>query len=291
MGHTVGMIFDPHIVHGDRRDHDGVAVVRKAIDRLNAEDPDWTVIGGDIRSFVTPAEIDRESVVDWGGWDGDPTNKYYRKDYPKAKALFEDRLDGEYRVIRGNNDRPIDVFRSYFPRVEHPPWSAAVADGVRYVFLDSNPDPGYHLLDERQNFISAPQLSMLDRLMDTAPEMPTFVFCHAPLAKHPEFGPEWDVGKQSAYYVTTNLASVQHRLERGNTVVVNTGHYFGGEGRGAVNVGGIEYVNARHLVKGSNPEYGGDVRWMDVDVERQAATVWYYDVGADETGKLVTATW
>lgn len=291
MVHTVGMIFDPHIVHGGRRDHDGVAVARRGIEKLNEVGVDWTLLGGDLRSFVAPAEADRDGIVDWGGWDGDPENKYYRKDYPKAKALFDDELESEYQVIRGNNDRPVDVFREHFPADEHPPWFHVTEDEVRYVFLDSNPDPGYHLFEERQNFVSAPQLSMLDRLMDEDPEIPTFVFCHAPLAKHPEFGPDWDVGKESAYYVTTNLPSVQSRLERGNTVIVNTGHYFRGEGRGAVTVNGIEYVNARHLVQGSDPDYGGDVRWMRVDPAAQEATVRYYDVGASETGELVTATW
>ena len=291
MVRTIGLLFDPHIVHGGRRDHDGVAVVKKAIEKLNEVGVDWTLIGGDIRSFVAPAEKGRTGSIDWGGWDGETTNKYYRNDFRKAKDLFDAELTSDYRVIRGNNDRPLAVFRDYFPAHAHPPWGTQIDDGARYVWLDSNPDLGYHLYDERQNFVSAPQLSMLDRLMDRDPTIPTFVFCHAPLAKHPEFGPDWDIGKESAYYVTTNLPSVQARLERGNTIIVNTGHYFRGEGRGAVNIEGIEYVNARHLVQGSDPSYGGDVRWMRVDSEARQAEVMYYDVGADETGSLVSATW
>lgn len=96
--------------------------------------------------------------------------------------------------------------------------------------------------------------------MDDDPEVPTFVFCHTPLTKHRGISDGWDVDKGSAYWVTLNYRSVQHVLERGNTGVVNTGHYYGGEDRESRTVDGIEYVTARHLVCGSDPDYGGDVR-------------------------------
>jgi hypothetical protein len=290
MVRTVGLLFDPHIVAGDRRSHDGVAVVTRAIEKLNEVGVDWTLIGGDFRSF-NPPHPSLHGTDWWGSWDGDQSNYYWREDFRKAKALFDDRLEGPYYAIRGNNDRPLSVFREFFPEEEYPQWFWFVDDGARYVFLDSNPDPGYHLLDERQNFVSAPQLSMLERLMDADADIPTFVFCHTPLTKHRDISDGWDVGKGSAYWVTLNYPSVQHILERGNTVAVNSGHYYGGEGRESKTVDGIEYITARHLVHGSDPEYGGDVRWMTIDAESETAEVRYYDVGADEEGTLVTSTW
>lgn len=291
MTRTIGMVYDPHITAGDRRKHDGVATVTQALEKLNEVGVDWTVIGGDVRSLATPAVIDESSPVDWGGWDGQEENAYYRNDFQKAKALFEKVLDSPYYVIRGNNDRPLPIYQSVFSQKDHPRWGHFIDDGARYVFLDSNPDIGYHMLNERQNFVSAPQLSMLDRMMDEEPEIPTFVFCHAMLAKQPGYGPNWDTGLKGAYYVTTNYPSVQFRLERGNTIIVNSGHYYGGEDRGAVNVDGIEYVNARHLVHGGDPEYAGDVRWMEVDTESNKATVRYYNLEDDSEGTLVSTTW
>lgn len=290
MQRTIGLLYDPHIVAGDRRAHDGVAVVRCAIDRLNEVGVDWTLVGGDFRSFNPPLP-DHEERDWWGSWDGDPDNYFWRADFRKAKALFDEELDGPYYAIRGNNDRPLEVYREFFPAAEYPRWFWFEDAGARYVFLDSNPDPGFHLLDERQNFVTAPQLSMLERLMDDDPEIPTFVFCHAPLAKHREIRAGWDEGRGGSYWTALNYRSVQHVLERGNTVLVNSGHYYGGEDRGVRRVDGIPYVNARHLVHGSDPAYGGDVRWLRVDSAARQATVHYYDVGADEEGELVTAEW
>ena len=56
-------------------------------------------------------------------------------------------------------------------------------------------------------------------------------------------------------------------------------------------VEGIEYVNARHLVAGSDPEYASDVRWMTVETDARKATVRCYDVGAETDGIITTATW
>jgi hypothetical protein len=290
MRRTIGLIYDPHIVAGGRRAHDCVDVVERGIERINEVGVGWTLVGGDFRSFNPPLPEIGETDW-WGTWRGDPENRYWRDDFRKAKALFDDRLDGHYYAIRGNNDRPLSVYREFFPEDEFPRWYWFEDGGARYVFLDSNPDLGHHILDERQNFVSAPQLSMLERLMDDDPEIPTFVFCHAPLTKHRDVSDGWDQGKGSGYWVTLNYRSVQHVLERGNTVVVNTGHYYRGEDRDCKTVEGVEYVNARHLVHGSDPDYGGDVRWMTVDTEARTAEVQYYDVGADEDGTLVTATW
>lgn len=123
------------------------------------------------------------------------------------------------------------------------------------------------------------------------PEIPTFVFCHTSLTKHRGISDGWDVGKGSAYGVPLNYPSVQHVLERGNTVIVNTGHYYGGEGCSLNPVEGIEYATGRHFVHGAEPEYGGDVRLFFVDSEARTAEVRYYDVDDDEEGTLVTPNW
>jgi hypothetical protein len=291
MTRTIGFLCDPHIVGGDRRDHDGVAQARGAIEKLNEVGVDWTLLGGDLRSFTVPTAEESSPYTGWGTWNDDADNYHFREDYAKAKRLFDEELDSEYFVIRGNNDRPLAVFREFFPEDEFPLWYWFVDGGVRYVFLDSNPSEGYHILDERQNFVSAPQLSMLERLMDDDPEIPTFVFCHTPLAKHTEIRDDWETGRMGAQFITLNYLSVQRVLERGNTVMVNTGHYYGGEGRGHKCVEGIEYVNARHLTHSHDAEYAGDVRWITVDEDEQTATVHFYDVGADEEGTIVTTSW
>jgi len=291
MARTIGLLYDPHVVGGDRRDHDSVAIVRRAIEKLNDVGVDWTLLGGDLRSFTVPTPEENAPYTGWGDWNGDPANYHFRADFARAKRLFDDELDGEYFVIRGNNDRPLSVFREFFPEEEYPLWYWFADGGVRYVFLDSNPSPGYHILDERANFVSAPQLSMLERLMDDDPDAPTFVFCHTPLAKHTEVKGDWETRRMGAQFVTLNYLSVQHVLERGNTVLVNTGHYYGGEGRGCKEVEGVEYVTARHLVHGHDPDYAGDVRWMTVDADARTAEVHYYDVGADEEGTITSASW
>lgn len=283
----VGLLYDPHIVaNPDRRAHDGVAVVERAMAKLNEVGVDWTVIGGDLRSFVSR---DPEKV-DWGGWDGDSEDYYYRSDFERAKSLFDEHLD-TYYVIRGNNDRPLGVFREVFPRDEYPLYFHFEDDAARYVFLDSNPSQGYHHLQETQSYVSSPQLSMLESLMDDDSEIPTFAFVHAPLAKHTELMADWETGIGPAYRLTLNHPSVQRVLERGNTVFVNSGHYYPDEGRGSIRIEGVEYVLARHLVHSPEPDYAGDVRWLDVDTDAGTASVHYYDVGADEEGVISHRTW
>lgn len=65
MVRTIGMLFVPHVVAGDRRAHDGVDVVRRAIEKLNDVGVDWTVVGGDVRSFNPPIPTVEET-----GWWG-----------------------------------------------------------------------------------------------------------------------------------------------------------------------------------------------------------------------------
>jgi len=285
----IGLVFDPHMsADPPRYALDGVSVVSDAIDKLNEVGVDWTVIGGDLRHMIFPSQGDTQ----WGTWHGEPENYYYRRDFAKVKDLLDSALDSEYFPIRGNNDRPIRVYREFFPAEEYPLWYWFVDDGARYVFLDSNPHEGYHTLTEVQNFVSAPQISMLERLMDEDPELPTFVFNHAPLAKHTELRDDWATGfKGAGYYLTLNHLTVQRVLERGNTVFVNSGHVYEDCGRGSRAVNGIEYVLARHLVHDEDPDYGGDVRWMTVDTDDQTAAVHYYDVGSETEGTIVRAEW
>ncbi|WP_137285429.1 metallophosphoesterase family protein [Halorussus salinisoli] len=288
---TIGLLFDLHVMSDthaecERREYDGVSRARRACEKLNEVGVDWTVVGGDLRTLASHYP----ERTDWGGWHDDPDNKYYRKDFRRAKALLDDELDGEYHPIRGNHDRPLSVWKEFFPPEEYPQWFHFREDGARYVFLDSNPHQGFHHLTQTQNFVTAPQLSMLERLMDGDPDVPTFVFCHAPLAKHTELHPDWETGYTSAYRFTLNYPSVQHLLERGNTVFVNSGHYSSDHGRETTEVNGVKYVIARHL-GGSNPSYAGDVRWMTVDTDEREATVTYYDLATDEEGTLAEANW
>lgn len=290
MTHTIGMIYDPHLVEGNRDGYDGVPTVETAIDKLNDVDVDWTVIGGDLRHLLAASSEYNFDRTDWGGWHGEEDNYFYRRDFALAKSTFDDRLDGEYFVARGNNDRPLGVYREYFPEAEFPQWCWFVEDGARYVILDTNPHQGYHSLRDQQNFVSAPQISMLERLMDEDSEIPTFVFLHAPVAKHDGID-SWDTGRNAAYYLTLNYPTVQRVLSRGNTVFVNSGHYWPDNGRNVREVDGVKYVIARHLVHNRDPDYGGDIRWMDVDADQGVAEIKYYDVGGDEEGTLATADW
>lgn len=287
MARTIGLLYDPHVISGDRRANDGVATTRAAMEKLREVGVDWTVIGGDLVNLTTPMA----GNVEWGEWHGDPDNYYYRDDFRRAKELFDDGLDGEYHVVRGNVDRPLSVYREFFPAEEFPQWQWFVEDGARYVFLDSSPHEGYHHLTECQNFVSSPQLAMLERLMDRDPEIPTFVFVHAPLAEHTELHDDWNTGVEAGYYLTRNYLSVQRVLERGNTVFVNSGHYYSASDRGSVVVDGVEYVIARHLTKNPYPEWRGDVRWMTVDADEGSAAVHYYDLDADEEGTITETTW
>lgn len=269
----------------DRYPHEEDDVVQRAISKLNEKDVDWTVVGGDLR-LLSPWEDE----TDWGGWDGDPDNYFYREEFGKSKAFIEEHLDSEYYIIRGNNERPLSVYREYFPEEEHPLWFWFEDDGARYVFLDSNPHDGYHVLTEIQNFVSSPQIAMLERLMDDDPEIPTFVFVHAPLAKHTEIDDNWET-KKNPYFFTLNYQIVQSVLERGNTVFVNSGHYWPDDGRGSKEVNGVEYILARHLVHLDEEGYAGDVRWMNVDTDNRTAEVNYYDVSEDQEGTITTASW
>lgn len=294
MSRTIGLLYDTHVIAGDRQETDGVEVTMAAIEKLNEVGVDWTVMGGDMRT-LTPPFFEQN---DWGRWHGDPDNYYYREDFEKIKGILDGELDSEYFVIRGNNERPLDVYREFFPEEEYPLWYWFVDEGARYVFLDSNPHGGYHGFMDTQNFVSAPQIAMLERLMDDDPEIPTFVFCHVPLAKHTEIRNDWasttfgsEGQSAAAYFITLNYPTVQRVLERGNTVFVNTGHYYKDHGRGSKVVEGVEYVLARHLVHLSEPDYAGDVRWMTVDIEDRSAEVNYYDVGRGEEGTLTETTW
>jgi len=127
--------------------------------------------------------------------------------------------------------------------------------------------------------------------MDEDPDVRTFVFCHAPLAGHDEAVDDWTTGRTSAQSVTLNHPSVRRIPERGTSVVivVDTGHRYGVEERRSKRVSGIEYVTARHPVRGHDPDYAGDARWLRVDEASRTAEVRYYGVGADE-GSIVTAT-
>lgn len=287
MASTIGLLYDPHIIADDRREHDGVSTARAAIRHLNDIGVDWTVVGGDLTQLARASR----HTVDWGGWDGDPDNPYYRADFERAREVLDDGLDNPYFAIRGNVDRPLHEYQAVFPPDEHPQWHWFAADGARYVFLDSNPHEGYHHLTECQNFISSPQLAMLERLMDRDPDIPTFVFVHAPLARHTEFHDDWDSGIEVHYYLTRNHPTVRAVLERGNTVFVNSGHYYKAPGRGSVVVNDIEYVIARHLTRNPDPDWAGDVRWLTVDPDDRAATVHYRDLSTGDTGEIAARTW
>ncbi|MFB6183552.1 MAG: metallophosphoesterase [Haloarculaceae archaeon] len=283
----VGMVFDLHVTEGQRRPYDGFERAKRGLQILNDRNVDWTLVGGDLRSF---ASKNAERVGPWGEWAGDPDNPYFRRDFERVRRLLDDHLDSPYRVIRGNHDRPLSVFRETFPPEEFPRWDAVREGGVRFVFLDSSPSEGYHSLYQTQNFVTAPQLSMLDRLMDRDPTVPTFVFCHAPLAPFRSLDPDWETGRTAAYRFTLNYPAVQRRLERGDAVVVNCGHYSPDRGRATTRVNGVTHVIARHFGK-SDPDYDGDVRWMDVDADGGEAVVRYYDLSTDETGVITRVEW
>lgn len=282
---TIGLLYDLHVGSG-RYEHEDERVQRRAIDKLNEVGVDWTVVGGDLR-LLSPWE----EQTQWGTWHGRPDDAYYHSEFGRAKELLDGRLESDYYVIRGNNERPLAAYRKHFPAEEFPPWFVLEDEEARYVFLDSNPHEGYHPLAEIQNFITSPQVSMLQRLMDDDPVIPTFVFCHAPLCKHTELDEDWETGSKP-YFFVLNYPTIQRILERGNTVFVNSGHYYYDHGRGSKVVNGVEYVLARHLSHMSEQaDYGGDVRWMTVDADDRRAAIRYYDVGTDSEGLLTETTW
>ena len=282
---TIGLLYDLHVGVG-RYEYEDNSVQQAAIDKLNEVGVDWTVVGGDLR-LLSPWE----EQTQWGEWHGDPGDAFYHSEFERARELLDERLESDYYVIRGNNERPMSAYRKHFPEKEFPLWFHFEDNGVRYVFLDSNPHQGYHPLTEIQNFITSPQISMLMRLMDEDGTVPTFVFCHAPLCKHTELDENWETGSKPYFFVLNYLA-VQRVLERGNTVFVNSGHYYYDHGRGSKQVNGVEYVLARHLSHmSSESDYGGDVRWMTIDTERRYAAVHYCDIGSDTQRVLTETSW
>lgn len=282
---TIGLLYDLHVGVG-RYEHEDISVQQAAIDKLNEVGVDWTVVGGDLR-LLSPWE----EQTQWGEWHGDPEDAFYHSEFERAKELLDDRLESDYYVIRGNNERPMSAYRKHFPEEEFPRWFHFEDSGVRYVFLDSNPHQGYHPLMEIQNFITSPQISMLMRLMDEDQSIPTFVFCHAPLCKHTELDENWET-RSKPYFFVLNYLSVQKILERGNTIFVNSGHYYYDHGRGSKQVNGVEYVLTRHLSHmSSESDYGGDVRWMTVDIEQRCAAVHYCNIGSDTQGVLTETSW
>ncbi|SEP02993.1 hypothetical protein SAMN04487948_11162 [Halogranum amylolyticum] len=282
---TIGLLYDLHVGVG-RYEYEDESVQHAAIDKLNEVGVDWTLAGGDLR-LLSPWEEETE----WGSWHDDSDDAFYHSEFRRAKELLDNRLESDYYVIRGNNERPMSAYRKHFPADEFPQWFHFEDDGARFVFLDSNPHEGYHPLNEIQNFVTAPQISMLERLMDEDDEIPTFVFCHAPLCRHYELDDNWETHSKPYFYVL-NCKTVQAVLERGNTVMVNTGHYWYDHGRGSRVINGVEYILARHLSHMSEEaEYGGDVRWLTVNADAREAAVHYYDVGTNEEGVLTTTTW
>lgn len=299
--HNIGLLYDTHIDDQGRKAYDGKATTEAAIDKLNAEGMDWTVHGGDIRTLATKTLSD----IDWGGWEGKSDNEFYKSDFSWMKDCLDNRLNGPYYILRGNHDRPVSVLRDVFPSADYSVpddngrtdtyWGVEEKDGVRYVYLDTNPSPGYHVDTQTQAYLSSPQLSMLDRLMDQDSSMPTFVFIHANAVKHTELGGlsegDWTTGANGSYYMTANHLAIQRRLERGSTVLVNSGHKFEDIGRGSRTKNGVTYVLSRHLVHPRDPNYDGDVRWLVVDTTAGTATVHYYDVGADSEGTITSISW
>lgn len=282
----IGLLFDLHVTQGQRRAYDGVERARRGFEILNEKGVDWTLLGGDLRSLASKTT----ERVSWGEWHGDRDDQYYRKDFRRVKRLLDTELDAPYRVIRGNHDRPLSVFQEVFPPERYPRYWATREGGVRHVFLDSSPNAGYHALYQTQNFVTAPQLSMLDRLFDEDDETPTFVYCHTPLTTFPTLESNWEQGRTGAYRYTLNYPAVQRRLERGQTVLVNSGHYSPDRGRAARTVGGVTHAISRHFGK-SNPQYDGDLRWLDIDADAGRASVHYHDLRDGSEGEIGRIEW
>lgn len=281
----IGLLFDLHVTRGQRRAYDGAERASRGLAVLNEKDVDWTLVGGDLRSLASKTT----ERVGWGTWHGDADDQYYRTDFRRVERLLDEELDSPYRVIRGNHDRPLSVFQEVFDPEDHPRFWAAHEGGVRHVFLDTSPNAGYHALYQTQNFVSAPQLSMLDRLFDRDPEIPTFVYAHTPLTTFPSID-EWGHGRTGAYRYTLNYPAVQRRLERGETVLVNSGHYSQDRGRVTREVGGVTHVLARHFGK-SDPDYNGDLRWLDIDADAGVAAVYYHDLRDGSEGEICRLEW
>ena len=295
---TIGLLYDTHVTYGTRKAGDGQAQMDAAIDKINEQAPDWTVHGGDIRP-LSPMTSPNE--VDWGGWDGDDDNVFYHKDFNEAKTRLENRLNSEYRVCRGNHDRPYHVLQDYFPSDRHSPnaesaedgdpagyYGSEIVNGVRYVYLDSNGTMGYSAQDQIEAWVSANQLSMLDRLADDDSNIPTFVFLHNPLVQH---GNDYNYksGKAYNYELIYNRTSVRSRLEKMNTQLVHSGHVFSQQDADSTTVNGIEYTIGDHLYRyGSTP---GDVRWLTVDESAKSATLSYYDFETGTKSDLTTVSW
>jgi hypothetical protein len=307
---TLGLLYDTHVYSGSRRSDNAEQYTKTAIDKLNSVGVDFTVHGGDLRPFGSVTSPDK---VDWGGWDGSD-NPYYEADFGVIKDLLETRLNSDYYLVRGNHDRPLPIVKEYFPPEQYSPsddlgntehyFGVEETGGARYIYLDSNPTEGYHAEEQNQQFVSAPQISMISRLMNADPDIPTFVFSHAMLVPHGEVSGSitnttFNTGREASYFQTRNSLSVRAALEEGNgaTKMVNTGHYNRhvgqNSGRGSRNlqlVSGsgtsIEYVTAGHLAPA-----GGDVRWLTVDTTNNTAEVNYYHVGSDTQGTITSISW
>ncbi len=295
MTRKLGLLFDTHVTDG-RRSEDGVSQTKTAIDQLNSVGVDHTLHGGDLRPL---GSVSSSSSVDWHNWDGGD-NPFYESDFGVIKDLMENRLNSDYYVIRGNHDRPEQLFREYFPSGQYSPsddngrtdsyWGVETVNGVRYVYLDSNIGAGEHVLNQTENFVSSQQLSMLDRLADADSSIPTFVFIHCPIETHSGLSYDWNTQKAMMYELVLNRASVRSRLERMNTKIVHYGHVWEDGGRDATKKNGIVYSIGRHLVHNSDSSYAGDVRWLEVDESAGSADLKYYDVGADSQGTLTSVT-
>lgn len=287
--YTIGLIYDTHVTD-NRKTYDGVPTTEAAIDKLNSVGVDWTVHGGDLRPLASTSA----TAMDWGGWDG-ADNPYYESDFAVIKDLMENRLNSDYYVVRGNHDRPVTVCQDYFPSEEYSPsddhgntetyWGVEDEADARFVYLDSCPLPGYHVADQGQNFVSSPQLSMVERLMDADPSKPTFVFVHAPLKSVEGSG-----GKVDTYDTCLNYPSVREALERGTVPIVHSGHLYT-QRRDEITVNGIQYTYAEHLVDSTDSTAEGDVRWLEVDTTANTAQVNYYNIETATEGSFTQVSW
>lgn len=298
MTQTIGLLYDTHITDGGRKGYDGVPTVKTAIDKLNQKKVDWTVHGGDIRPL---SPLTSPNDVDWGGWDGDD-NPFYQNDFAKAKPLFEDRLNSDYYVIRGNHDRPEHVLKEYFPPEEYSPsddlgregayWGVEERNGIRHVYLDSCGTQGGHVLQQHSLWVSSPQLSMLDRLAEEDPNIPTFVYIHAALDNTGSDSLYYGTEKAGIYEQILNQQSVRARLKAINTQLVNFGHVYQNTERAtATRDGDITYAIAKHLVITGQQDNPGDVRWLEIDESAQTWTLYYYDLDAGTEGTMDTGSW
>ena len=148
---------------------------------------------------------------------------------------------------------------------------------------------GYAAQDQLEAWITANQLSMLDRLADDDPDIPTFVFLHNPFVMH-ENGYNFASEKANIYELIYNRSAVRARLERMNTQLVHSGHVYQQQDVNSTTMNGIEYTIGDHFYRYGDTNLG-DVRWLNVDESAQSATLSYYDFGAGAQSDLTTVTW